>query len=135
MRINGGCGSGGRNCRVGTEGRFLLFLVLLAKVAISGLVDGPSHVVFAPVKGEFTLFLLLGVATFGWDLLPGLILLLLLLVRCVLLVSCLTALLVIAFCNLSQLGIELELALERLDLSGHSHDLFVVLAIFRSSSW
>ncbi len=99
MRVDGGCGGGGRNCRVGTEGLLLLFLVLLAKAAISGLVDGPSHVVFAPVKGEFTLFLLLGVAIFGWDLLPGLILFLLSLVRRVLLVSCLTAFLV---CHLLQ---------------------------------
>ena len=110
MRVHGGGGDGGRGRRVGSEGRLLLVLVLLAKAAISGLVDCPSHVVFAPVEGEFTLFLLLGVATFGWDLLPGFILLLLSLVRRVFLVL-LTTFLVVAFCNLGQLGVELELAL------------------------
>ncbi len=78
--------------------------------------------------GEIPLFLLLGIATFRWDLFPGLILLLLLLVQSVLFVSLLTTLLVLVFLfrDFSQLGVEFELALQRLDFSSHGHNHLVI---------
>ncbi len=90
--------------------------------------DRPCHVVFAPMVVVLSLFLLLGIATFRWDLLPGLVPLLLSLVRSVLFVSLLATLLVLILLvrNLSQLGVEFELALQRLDFSSHGYDLLVV---------
>ena len=47
-------GLGGRSSdggRVGLVGFLLFFLVLLPEIAISGLVDGPSHVVLTPIEG------------------------------------------------------------------------------------
>ena len=57
------------------------------KEAIGGLVDGPSHVVFAPIKGKFSYFLpFLALPRLGRFLFPCLIFLLFLLVRRVLLI-------------------------------------------------
>jgi hypothetical protein len=80
VRVDSSGGGSGHGHRVGAEGRLLVLLVLLAKATISRLVDCPCHVVFAPMLGKIPLFLLLGIATFRWDLLPGLVLLLLSLV-------------------------------------------------------
>ncbi len=128
MRVDSSCGGSSHGRGVGAEGRLLVLLVLLAKATISRLVDCPCHLVFAPMVGKIPLFLLLGIATFRWDLFPGLVLLLLSLVRSVLFVSLLTALLVLIFlfCDLSQLGVEFELALQRLDFSGHGHNFVVI---------
>jgi hypothetical protein len=114
VRVDSSCGGSSHGHGVGTEGRLLVLLVLFAKATISRLVDHPCHVVFAPMVGKIPVFLLLGIATFRWDLLPGLVLLLLSLVRSVLFVSLLTTLLVLVFLfrDLSQLGVEFELALQ-----------------------
>ena len=83
-------GQGGRSSdgdRVGLVGLLLFFLVLLSKEAITGLVDGPCHMVLAPIKGIFSDFLpFLALPHLGRFLLPCLIFLLFLLVRRVLLI-------------------------------------------------
>ena len=86
------------------EGRFLFLYVFLAKMEVSRLVDSLCHVMFAPMVGIVPLFLLHGIATLGWNLLPGFVPLLLSLVRSVLFVlHFLTAIFLFVFfvCNLS----------------------------------
>ncbi len=87
MRIDGGGGSGGRDSR-GSCARsgFLFVLLLFAQAAVSGLVNRPSHMVFAPMKSVVTMFLFFGFAIFRWYLFPCLVLLLILLILRVLLI-------------------------------------------------
>ena len=108
MRIDGGDGSGGRDsCGACAMSGLQFVLVLLAQAAISGLVNRPSHMVLAPMKGVVTIFLLFGFAIFWRHLLPCLVLLLVFLVRRVLLIPLfLTPLFAISFvlviCQFSQ---------------------------------
>ena len=78
---SGGCDNGG--VRLG--GGLLLLGHFLAKLAFRWLVDGPRHVMDAPIKGELSMFLGLGVAVLGRDLLPCFVFRLLFLVGLVLL--------------------------------------------------
>ena len=86
MGIDGRGGSSSDGGRVGLE-LLLLVLALLAKIAISRLVDSPCHVVLAPIEGILSDFLaFLALPRLGWFLFPCLIFLLILLVRRVFLV-------------------------------------------------
>ncbi len=122
-------GQGGRSDdggRVGLDGLPLCLLVLLPQEAISGLVNGPCHMVL-----KFSNFLaFLALPRLGWFLLPRLIFLLFPFVGHVLLVPFCRALLVVALVSLAsdgaELGIKLELTLQRLDLCGHCHNFLVV---------
>ena len=132
MWVDGG-GSGSCDGRGVCESRGFLFLRhFLAKLAVRWLVDSPRHVMDAPVKSELSIFLGLGVALLGRDLLPCFIFFLLLLVGRVLLVFRLALLLtailvvVIASGNLRQLRVQLELTFELVDLRRHGNDLVVV---------
>ncbi len=126
-------GSGSSKCcRVGLLGLLLLFFfVLFAQEAVGGLVNGLCHVVLTPVVSVFA-NLLLTFLTVLWRLfLPSLILLLLTLVERGLLVLLLlvlvVALLLSFICNGAKLGVQLEMALERVGGGCHHHNRFVVL--------
>jgi hypothetical protein len=110
MRVYGG-GSGRCDCRgVCFNGGLLIFLVLFAQAAFSGLlVNRPSHVVLTPMEGIVTMLLFFGFTIFRWDLSPCFVLLLSLLITCILLVSLFlnpffAICLVLVICQLSQLG-------------------------------
>ena len=76
MRVDGQGGRSGDGGRVGL-GLLLLVLALFPKKVIGGLVDGPSHVVLAPIKGKFSDFLpFLALPRLGRFVLPCLIFLL-----------------------------------------------------------
>jgi hypothetical protein len=131
MGVDGRGGRSGDGGRVGLVGFLLLFLVLLPKEAISGLVDGPCHVVLTPIEGIFPDCLAhLALPRLGRFLLPHLIFLLLPFIRCVLLVLLLQGLVVIALVSLAsdgaELGIKFELTLQGIDIGAHCHDLLVV---------
>jgi hypothetical protein len=67
MGVDGQGGRSGNGGRVGLVGLLLFFLVLQPKETISGLVDGSCHMVFAPIKGEFSNFLpCLALPRLGW---------------------------------------------------------------------
>jgi hypothetical protein len=84
MRVDGRGGCSGDSGRVGL-GLLLLVLALFPKEAISGVVNGPSHVVLAPIEGKFSNFLpFLALPRLGQFLFPCLIFLLFLLVQRVL---------------------------------------------------
>ena len=110
MRIDGGGGSGGRNSRGACARSGLLFvLVLFAQAAVRGLVNRPSHIVLAPMKGVVTMFLFFGFTIFRWYLFPCLVLLLILLVLRVLLIPLflipfLAISLVLVICHFGQFG-------------------------------
>ena len=86
MRVDGGDSGGCDGGGVRLGGGLLVFGHFLAKLAFRWLVDGPRHVMDAPIKGELSIFLGLWVAVLGRDLLPCFIFLLFALVRRVLLV-------------------------------------------------
>ncbi len=93
--------------------------------------DSPRHVMDAPIKGELSIFLGFRFAFLGRDLLPCLVFLLFALVRRVLLVlrgPFLTSVLALFASpgDLRQLGVQLELPFELLDLGCHGDDLVVV---------
>ena len=67
---SGSCDDGGMR----VSGGFLFLRPLFAKLAFRWLVDGPCHVVDAPVKGILAMLLGLWVALLGRDLLPRLVL-------------------------------------------------------------
>ena len=124
-------GRGGSSCDGGRVGLGLLLLVLapLAKIAISGLVDSPCHVVLAPIEGILSnLLACFALPRFGRFLLPCFIFLLFPLVRRVLLVLVLLRAIVLLSLssNGAELGIKLELALQRVDFCGHRHDFLVI---------
>ncbi len=54
MGIDGRGGRSSDGSRVHLLGLLLLVLALFPKEAISGLVNGPSHVVLAPIEGIFS---------------------------------------------------------------------------------
>ena len=92
--------------------------------------NGPRHVVLTPVVSVFAHFFLT-LFTILWRLfLPSFILFLFPLVRSILLVLLLLVLVVALFlsfiCNGAELGVQLQLALERIEGSGHCHNHFVV---------
>ena len=114
MGIDGQSGHSSDGGRVGLVGLLLFFLVLLPKEAISGLVDGPCHMVLAPIKGKFSDFLpFLALPRLGWFLLPHLIFLLFLFVLRVLLVLFLRVLLVFTLITLASDGTELGIKFEQ----------------------
>jgi hypothetical protein len=97
--------------------------------AVSRLVNGPHHVVLAPMENIFSNFLFLFVAFFWRFLLPCLIPLLLTKKICVLIVLPLLAPLVILLAlvgNWAELGVQLELALMNIESSCHCHNLLAV---------
>jgi hypothetical protein len=112
----------------------LVILVLRVEPAVLRFVGRPHHVVLAPLKGKSAHLLFLGVAILGWHLLPFLVSLLEFLVGSILLVLRFLILFVITLvvfflvvlCKGTELGVELELALEGVNLGRHRHDLFVV---------
>ena len=74
LGVDGRGGRSGDGGRVGL-GLLLLVLALLPKEAIRWLVDGPRHVVFAPIEGIFSFLLAcLALPRFERFLLPRLIL-------------------------------------------------------------
>jgi hypothetical protein len=96
MGVDGGGGGCCCNCsHVRAEGRSLFLLAPLAKEASIRLVDGPRHVVLAPMKGIVPVFLFLGFSFLGRHFLPHLILLLSFLVGSILLVLLLLTLLLV----------------------------------------
>jgi hypothetical protein len=108
----------------------LIFLVLFAQQAVSGLVNHPHHVLITPIVSVFA-YLFLTFFTVLWQLfLPSLILFLFPLVRSVLLVLLVLVLVVALFLsfiyNGAELGVQLELTIERVEGGGHRHNLFVV---------
>jgi hypothetical protein len=93
-------------------------------------VNSPRHVVLTPVVSVFAdLFLVLFTILLGLFH-PSLILLLFTPVRCILLVLLLLVLVVALFlsfvCNCTELGVQLQLALERAEGGSHCHNLFVI---------
>ena len=87
MGIDSQGGPSGDGGRVGLLGLLLLVLALFPKEAISGLVNGPGHVVLASIKGKFSDFLpILALPCLGRFRLSCLIFLLFLFVRRVLLI-------------------------------------------------
>jgi hypothetical protein len=128
-RGNGGSGSNsGRVVFLGLL--LLLFLVLLALHAMGRFVGSPHHVVLTPVVSVLpNLFLLLFIVCW-WLFHPRLILLLFTLIECVLLVFLLPALVAALFvsivCNGAEHGIQLKLALESVESSGHCQNFLVV---------
>jgi hypothetical protein len=130
MGINlsgGGHGIGGR---VGIDSHhwlgLLLFLVLFAKAAFGGRVDGPRHVVHTPMVSVLSDFLGVFLSILGRHLLPCFVLFLTNLVRCVLLVLLLLSSLFLLVNELAELIIKLEVAFESADDGRHGHDLLVV---------
>jgi len=133
MGIDGQGGHSSDDGRVGLVGLLLFFLVLLPEEAISGLVDGPCHMVLAP-KGIFSDFLpFLALPCLGRFLLPRLIFLLFLFVLRVLPVLFLRVLLVVALITLArngaELGIKFQLTLQGLNFCIHCH-IFLVIGRF-----
>ena len=91
--------------------------------------DSPCHVVLAPIEGILSnLLACFALPRFGRFLLPCFIFLLFPLVRRVLLVLVLLRAIVLLSLssNGAELGIKLELALQRVDFSSHCHDFLVV---------
>ena len=107
MGIDGRGGSSSDGGRVGL-GLLLLVLALLAKIAISRLVDSPCHVVLAPIEGKFpNLLAFLALPRLGRFLLPHLIFLLFPFVVRVLLVFLLRVFLVVALSPLPATALSL----------------------------
>jgi hypothetical protein len=108
----------------------LIFLVLFAQQEFSGLVNCPHYVVLTPVLSVFAHLFLMLFIVFWLLFLPSLILFLSLLVRCTLLVLLFLILVFALFlsiiCNCAELGVQLEMVLERIEGGGHRHNLFVV---------
>ncbi len=107
----------------------LIFLVLLAQQAVGGLVYHPRHVVFTPVVNALAHFFLALFTVLWWLFLSGFILLLFPLVVSILLFLLLLPLvaLFLSFIhNSSELGVQLELAFERVKGGGHRNNLLVV---------
>jgi hypothetical protein len=133
--------SGSSKCgRVGLLGLLLLFFVVLfAQESVSRLVDSPRHVVLTPMVHVLANLFLMFFTVLWWLFLPSLILFLLTLVRCILLVFLLlalvVALLVSSVCNGAELRVQLELALEHVEGSGHCHNLLVVWGLGLAESF
>ncbi len=111
-----------------------VILVLWVEPAVLRLVGHPCHVMLAPLEGKSAHLVCLWVTVFGWHLLPFLVFLLESLVGSILLVLrfliflviTLVVLFLVVLCNGTELGVELELALEGVDLGHHGHNLFVI---------
>ncbi len=103
--------------------------MLLSEEAVSGLIDGPRHVVLAPMVGIFSHFLLVLVTFFWRFLLPHLVTLFLTTKVCVLLLLLLLALVIVfivLFGSGAELWVQLEQALQGIERISHCHNLLIV---------